>query len=131
LAGFRIPKITVHEGDDVDQIIKDMEARGEIPPLENFPAGQIRVIVHRIISPPNGERNWERYITSGTNLKIAEAQARDRSRRQLMSPKHEEQAACFVESRKAIATRTPKRFSPRPGAQSLRQQLLSQCPSGD
>jgi hypothetical protein len=59
LAGFRIPKIVVHEGDDVNQIIKDMEARGEIPPLENFPAGQIRVIVHTIISPPNGKPNWE------------------------------------------------------------------------
>jgi hypothetical protein len=74
LAGFRIPKIIVHEGDDVDQIVKDMKARGEIP--ENLPPGQICAIVHRIISPPNGERNWERYITSGTNLKIAEAQAR-------------------------------------------------------
>src|SRR5262249_28321028 len=31
---------------------------------------------HRIISPPDGERNWERYITSRTNSKIAEAQAR-------------------------------------------------------
>ena len=79
LSGFRIPKITVHEGDDVDQIIRDMEARGEIPPPGSLPAGQIRVIVHRIISPPNGERNWERYITSGANLKIAETQARDRS----------------------------------------------------
>jgi hypothetical protein len=56
-----------------------MEARGEIPTPENFPTGRIRVIVHRIISPPNGERNWERYIACGTNLKIAEAQARDRS----------------------------------------------------
>src|SRR5262249_14498499 len=65
LAGFRIPKIIVHEGDDVDQIIKEMEARGEIPPPENFPAGRIRVIVHRIISPPNGERNLERYHTEG------------------------------------------------------------------
>jgi hypothetical protein len=27
LADFRIPKIVVHEGDDVSQIIKDMEAR--------------------------------------------------------------------------------------------------------
>jgi hypothetical protein len=76
LAGFRPPKITVHNAEDVDQIIKEMEAREEIPPLENFPAGQIRVIVHRIISPPNGEPNWERYIVAGTNLKIAEAQAR-------------------------------------------------------
>src|SRR5215469_1009486 len=79
LAGFRAPTIIVHEGEDEDKIIKEMEARGEIPPLENFPAGRIRVIVHRIISPPNGERNWECYIASGTNLKIAEAQAQDRS----------------------------------------------------
>ena len=48
----------------------------QIPPPGSLPAGQIRVIVHRIISPPNGERNWERYILAGTNLKIAEAQAR-------------------------------------------------------
>jgi hypothetical protein len=77
LAGIRIPKgipkITVYEGDDVSQIIKDMEARGEIP--ENLPAGQISVIVHRIISPPNGEPNWERYIASGTNVQIAKKQA--------------------------------------------------------
>jgi hypothetical protein len=59
LAGFRPPKITVHNGEDVDQIIKEMEARGEIPPPGSLPAGQIRVIVHRIISPPNGEPNWE------------------------------------------------------------------------
>ena len=59
LAGFRIPKIIVHEGDDVDKIIKDMEARGEIPPPGSLPAGSIRAIVHRIISPPNGKPNWE------------------------------------------------------------------------
>jgi hypothetical protein len=29
-----------------------MEARGEIPPAEDFPAGRIRVIVHRIVDPP-------------------------------------------------------------------------------
>jgi hypothetical protein len=29
-----------------------MEARGDIPPLENFPAGRIRVIVLRIVDPP-------------------------------------------------------------------------------
>ena len=52
LAGFRAPTIIVHEGEDEDQIIKDMEARGEIPPLENFPAGRIRVIVHGIVDPP-------------------------------------------------------------------------------
>jgi hypothetical protein len=54
---------------EADQIIKDMEARGEIPPPGSLPAGQISVIVHRIISPPNGEQNWERYITSRTNSK--------------------------------------------------------------
>jgi hypothetical protein len=53
LAGFRPPTIIVHDGEDVGPIIKEMEARGEIPPLENFPTGRIRVIVHRIISPPN------------------------------------------------------------------------------
>jgi len=51
-AGFRIPKIIVHEGEDVDQIIKDMEARGEFPPAADFSAGSIRVIVHRIVDPP-------------------------------------------------------------------------------
>jgi hypothetical protein len=51
-----------------------VEARGEIPPQGSLPPGQIRVIVHRIISPPHGEQNWERYILAGTNLKIAEAQ---------------------------------------------------------
>jgi hypothetical protein len=63
LAGIRIPrgipKITVRDGDDMNQIIKDMEARGEISPAENLPPGQIRAIVHRIISPPNGKPNWE------------------------------------------------------------------------
>jgi len=53
LVGFRAPTIIVHEGEDEDQIIKELEARGAIPPPENFPAGRIRVIVHRIISPPN------------------------------------------------------------------------------
>jgi hypothetical protein len=52
LAGFRAPTIIVHEGEDEDQIIKEMEARGEIPPLENFPAGRIRVIVVTIVDPP-------------------------------------------------------------------------------
>jgi hypothetical protein len=64
LAGFRAPTIIVHEGEDEDQIIRETEARGEIPPVESFPPGRIRVIVHRIISPPNGERNWERYHTA-------------------------------------------------------------------
>jgi hypothetical protein len=52
LAGFRAPTIIVREGDEEDQIIKEMEARGEIPPAEGFPAGRIRVIVHRIVAPP-------------------------------------------------------------------------------
>lgn len=57
LAGFRAPMITVHEGDDVDQIIKEMEARGEIPPMEICPPNFIRVIAlvivraHRDSSP--------------------------------------------------------------------------------
>jgi len=51
LAGFRAPTIIVHEGEDEDQIIKEMEARGEIPPAADFPAGRIRVIVHSIVSP--------------------------------------------------------------------------------
>jgi hypothetical protein len=73
LAGFRIRTVIVHEGEDADQIIKEMEARGEIP--DNLPAGQTCAILHHVISPPNGEPNWERYITSRSNLKIAEAQA--------------------------------------------------------
>jgi hypothetical protein len=52
LAGFRAPTIIVHEGEDEDQIIKEMEARGELPPAEDFPAGRIRVIVVRIVDPP-------------------------------------------------------------------------------
>jgi hypothetical protein len=52
LACFRAPTIIVHEGDDEDPIIKEMEARGEIPAAEDFPAGRIRVIVHRIVDPP-------------------------------------------------------------------------------
>jgi hypothetical protein len=34
-----------------------------------------RIIHHMIICPPNGEPNWERYIASGTNVRIAKAQA--------------------------------------------------------
>src|SRR5215472_7577264 len=59
LTGFRPPTITVHAGEDEDKIIKEMEARGEIPPPGSLPAGSIRAIVHRIISPPDGEPNWE------------------------------------------------------------------------
>jgi hypothetical protein len=49
--------VTVHEGDDVDQIIKEMEARGEIPPMKICPPNFIRVIAlvivkaHRDSSP--------------------------------------------------------------------------------
>src|SRR5262249_49944980 len=49
LAGFRAPMITVYEGDDVDQIIKEMEARGEIPPMEICPPNFIRVIALVIV----------------------------------------------------------------------------------
>ena len=63
LAGFRPPTIIVHDGEDENKMIKDMEARGEIPPPGSLPAGQIRVIVLRIISPPNGEPIRERYHT--------------------------------------------------------------------
>jgi hypothetical protein len=52
LANFRPPKIIIHEGDDLDQIIKEMEARGEIPPARELPAGCIRVIVHTIVDWP-------------------------------------------------------------------------------
>jgi hypothetical protein len=52
LAGFRPATIFVHEGEDEDEIIKEMEARGELPPLEGFPAGRIRVIVIRFVDPP-------------------------------------------------------------------------------
>jgi hypothetical protein len=37
------------------------------------PNGQI---IHQIIvHPPNGESNWERFITSGTNVQVANKQA--------------------------------------------------------
>jgi hypothetical protein len=52
LAGFRAPTIIIHEGDDEDQTINEMEARGELPSAEDFPAGRIRVIVIRIVDPP-------------------------------------------------------------------------------
>src|SRR5262249_32267353 len=65
------PTIVVHDGEDEDQIIKEMEARGEIPPPGVLPAGQIRIIVHRIISPPNGEPNWERYHTERYQAALA------------------------------------------------------------
>ena len=79
LAGFRPPIIIVHEGEHADQIIKEMEARGEIPPAADFPKGRIRVIVHRIISPPTGERNWERYHTERYRAAACELLARPKS----------------------------------------------------
>jgi hypothetical protein len=71
LAGFRIPKIIVHEGDDVDNIIKNMEARGEIPPGADFPAGYIRVIVHRIVDPPK-HNNRDKPISAAPRLEPSE-----------------------------------------------------------
>jgi hypothetical protein len=41
-----------HEGDDEDQLINEMEARGEIPSAEDFRAGRIRVIVHLKLFQP-------------------------------------------------------------------------------
>jgi hypothetical protein len=57
LAGFRPSTIIVHDGEDENKIIKDMEARGEIPPPGSLPAGQIRVIVLRIIRSANPD-DW-------------------------------------------------------------------------
>jgi hypothetical protein len=71
LTGFRIPKIIVHERDDVDKIIKDMEARGEIPPAVDFPAGYIRVIVHRIVDPPR-HNNRDKLISAAPRLEPSE-----------------------------------------------------------
>jgi hypothetical protein len=48
---FRPGHIIVHEGEDRDQIIKEMEERGDIPPVEMLPPGQIHVIVHRLVRP--------------------------------------------------------------------------------
>jgi hypothetical protein len=54
---FRIRKIIVHEGDDVHQVIKDMEARGEIPAVPaDFPAGHISTIVHTIVDWPKRDK---------------------------------------------------------------------------
>jgi hypothetical protein len=49
--GFCPPSIIVHEGEDENQIIKELEERGDIPPVGTLPPGQIRVIVCRIVSP--------------------------------------------------------------------------------
>ena len=57
LGDYRAPWIVVREGEDVDQITKEMEARGEIPPMEICPPNFIRVIAlvivkaHRDSSP--------------------------------------------------------------------------------
>jgi hypothetical protein len=49
----RISKLEdCHEGDDEDQLINEMEARGEIPSAEDFRAGRIRVIVHLKLFQP-------------------------------------------------------------------------------
>ena len=37
------PRIIVHDGEDEAKMIKEMEARGEIPPPGSLPAGQINV----------------------------------------------------------------------------------------
>ena len=50
LANFRPPHIIIHEGDDLDQIIREMEGRGEIPP--DLPADCIRAIVRTIVNWP-------------------------------------------------------------------------------
>jgi len=51
LGDYRAPWIVVREGEDVDQITKGMEARGEIPPPESFPPGHVRVVIWRIVEP--------------------------------------------------------------------------------
>ena len=37
------------------------------------------IIHHIIMNPPNGDRNWERYIEAGTNVQVGEAFASERS----------------------------------------------------
>lgn len=37
------------------------------------------LIHHIVMSPPNGEPDWRRYIEAGTNIEIAEAQVSERS----------------------------------------------------
>jgi len=49
LGDYRAPWIVVREGEDADQITKEMEVRGEIPPLESFPPGHVRVVIWRIV----------------------------------------------------------------------------------
>jgi muramoyltetrapeptide carboxypeptidase LdcA involved in peptidoglycan recycling len=75
LAGFRIRKITVREGDDVDQIIRDMEARGEIPPVPaDFPAGHINTIVHTIVDWPKRDKQMAGFEGTGPPAREAEVQ---------------------------------------------------------
>src|SRR5215469_7997984 len=51
LGDYRAPWIVVREGEDADQITKEMEARGEIPPPESFPPGHVRIVIWRIVEP--------------------------------------------------------------------------------
>ena len=60
VAGANLPRspaaiIILHDGEDEDQIIKEMEARGKIPPAVDFPASQVRVVIIRIVETA-GER---------------------------------------------------------------------------
>jgi hypothetical protein len=60
---FSPPYIVAREGENVDQIIKEMEARGELPTAGKLPPGQIRVIVYQAVKPrdrsswPSCDRN--------------------------------------------------------------------------
>jgi hypothetical protein len=45
--------IIVDQDEDADQIIKEMEERGEIAPAATFPRGRVRVIVRRLVKPPS------------------------------------------------------------------------------
>ena len=47
LGDYRAPWIVVREDEDEDQITKEMEVRGEIPPPESFPPGHVRVVIWR------------------------------------------------------------------------------------
>jgi hypothetical protein len=60
LGDFIPPYIAAREGEDVDQIIREMEERGEIPPVGSLPPGQIRVIVHQLVKPPD-RSSWPAY----------------------------------------------------------------------
>jgi hypothetical protein len=54
--GFRPAKLIIDEDADVDQILKEMEERREIPPVGSLPAGWIRAIVHRIVKWPKHDK---------------------------------------------------------------------------